>query len=69
MWTLARLLFNPPPMPEISIPLKLNKVPGIMTTITKAFELAYYRGVLDGFVVGVILVMLVLVCMVIRKRE
>lgn len=67
MWFL-RLVLSPPPMPEISLPMHLQRVKGIMTTITKAFELAYYRGVLDGFLIGAVLV-LILSTRIGRRRD
>lgn len=57
MWAI-KLLFNPPPMPEIDLPMHLSKVPGIMTTLAKAYELVYYRGVFDGFIAGALLALI-----------
>lgn len=57
MWFLS-WIFSPPEMPRIALPMHLEKVSGIMTTITEAFRLAYYRGVLDGFLFGAVLVLL-----------
>lgn len=51
-------LFNPPPLPPIELPLPARMIPGIKTTITVAFKLAYERGVYDGFVAGVLATMM-----------
>ena len=58
MGHLIDLFFNPPPMPPIELPLPAAMIPGVRQTIAKAFELAYYRGVYDGFVAGVLLTLL-----------
>ena len=58
MGHLIDLLFKPPPLPPIELSLPARLVPGIRTSIVKAFELAYYRGVYDGFVAGVLLALL-----------
>jgi hypothetical protein len=55
---LLELLFKPPPIPPIELPLPARVVPGIRTTIEKAFVLAYHRGVYDGFVAGVLIALL-----------
>ena len=60
MGHLIDLLFKPPPMPPIELPLPARLVPGVRTTIARAFELAYYRGVYDGFVAGVLVALLFL---------
>jgi hypothetical protein len=52
------LLFNPPPMPPIELPLPARVIPGVKTAIGVAFKLAYERGVFDGFIAGVLLTML-----------
>lgn len=57
MWLLS-WIFTPPAMPRIALPMHLEKVQGIMTTITEAFRLAYYRGVLDGFLFGTVVVLI-----------
>ena len=54
------LLFKPPPMPPIELPLPARLVPGVRATIARAFELAYFRGVYDGFVAGVLVALLLL---------
>ena len=58
MGHLIILLFKPPPIPPIELPLPARIVPGVRSTIAKAFELAYYRGVYDGLVAGVLLTLL-----------
>jgi hypothetical protein len=60
MGHLIDLLFKPPPMPPIELPLSARLVPGVRMTIVKAFELAYYRGVYDGVVAGVLVTLLFL---------
>ena len=59
MGHLIDLLFNPPLMPPIELPLPARLLPGVRVTIAKAFELAYYRGVYDfGLVAGVLVTLL-----------
>ena len=58
MGHLIDLLFKPPSMPPIELPLPARLVPGVRTTIARAFELAYYRGVYDGVVAGVLVTLL-----------
>ena len=60
MGNLIDLLFKPPPIPPIELPLPARLVPGVRMTIAKAFELAYYRGVYDGFLAGVLATLLFL---------
>ena len=52
------LIFQLPPLPPIELPLPARLVPGVRTTIAKAFELAYYRGVYDGLVAGALVTLL-----------
>jgi hypothetical protein len=58
MGHLIDLLFKPPPIPPIELPLPARMLPGVRQTIVKAFEIAYYRGVYDGFVAGVLVTLL-----------
>lgn len=58
MGHLINLLFSPPPMPEIDLPIAAHLVPGVKILIKQAFELAYYRGVYDGFVGGILVALL-----------
>jgi hypothetical protein len=58
MWHLFTMLFSPPPMPEIDLPFLVRTIPGVKILISQAFELAYYRGVFDGFVAGVLATLL-----------
>ena len=58
MGKLLDILFSPPPIPPIELPLPARVVPGIKTTIAKAFVFAYERGVWDGFVAGVLVTLL-----------
>ncbi len=58
MGHVINILFNPPPMPQIELPLPVHLVPGIKMTIEKAFNLAYYRGVYDGVIAGILLTLL-----------
>jgi hypothetical protein len=57
---LIDLFFKPPPMPPIELPLPARLVPGRRATIARAFDLAYHRGVCDGFVAGVLVTLLFL---------
>jgi hypothetical protein len=66
MGHLISLLFRPPPMPPIELPLPAKVIPGVKMAIGKAFELAYYRGVYDGFLAGVLITLLLLPS--VRKR-
>lgn len=58
MGSIISLLFRPPPIPQIDIPVAARLLPGVKSTIAQAFELAYYRGVYDGLVAGVLLTLL-----------
>jgi hypothetical protein len=58
MGRLIGMFFKPPPFPEITLPIAARLLPGIKVTIEKAFELAYYRGVYDGFIGGVLITLL-----------
>jgi len=58
MGRLFDLLFNPPPMPAIDLPIAARLLPGVKLTIAKAFELAYKRGVLDGLMAGVLITLM-----------
>lgn len=60
MGHLFRLLFRPPPMPPIELPLPARIIPGVKVAIGQAFELAYYRGVYDGLLAGVLVTLLFL---------
>jgi hypothetical protein len=60
MGHLLDLLFKPPPMPLIELPYPAKLIPGVKMAIGKAFELAYYRGVYDGLLAGVLLTLLFL---------
>jgi hypothetical protein len=51
MGRLLDLLSKPPPLPPIELPRPARLVPGVRTTIVKAF-VVYYRGVYDGLVAG-----------------
>ena len=55
---LFELLFHPPVMPTIELPLPARLIPGVRTTLGAAFKLAYERGVFDGFVAGVLATLL-----------
>jgi len=55
---LVNILFNPPEMPDIELPMAAHLIPHVKMAIAKAFELAYYRGVYDGMVAGVLLTLL-----------
>lgn len=52
------LLFNPPAMPPIELPVPARFIPGIRTSIAAGFKLAYERGVYDGFLAGVLVTLL-----------
>lgn len=52
------MLFTPPPMPPIHLPLAARVLPGVKVAIGEAFKLAYHRGLFDGFVAGVLLALL-----------
>lgn len=56
LWVIGKL-FEPPEMPPIRLPLPARMVPAVKATIQQAFELAYHRGVLDGFFAGCLLVL------------
>lgn len=58
MGKLIEILFHPPPMPPIHLPLAARLVPGVQEAIWKAYEVVYYRGVYDGFIAGVLLTLL-----------
>jgi hypothetical protein len=58
MGSVISLLFKPPPIPQIELPLPARVLPGVKATISQAFELAYYRGVYDGLVAGVLITLL-----------
>jgi hypothetical protein len=60
MMRLVHLFLQPPAMPEIYIPVAARLLPHIRITIAKAIELAYHRGCLDGFVMGVLLAVIVM---------
>ncbi len=60
MGHLIKILFQPPPMPPIELPMPARLIPGVKMAIGKAFELAYYRGVYDGFLAGVLVTLLFL---------
>jgi len=55
---LINILFKPPPMPDLDLPFAAKLIPQIKVAIGKAFELAYYRGVYDGFLAGVLVTLL-----------
>lgn len=52
------MLFTPPPMPEINLPMAARLVPAVKLAIADAFKMSYYRGVYDGLFAGVMLAML-----------
>lgn len=52
------LFFSPPPIPEYSLPVAARLLPHVKLTIAKLFEFAYERGVLDGFIMGVLVALL-----------
>lgn len=58
MGKLIEILFQPPPMPPLDLPLPARLIPGARVAIRQAFELAYYRGVYDGFIAGVLVALL-----------
>jgi hypothetical protein len=58
MGKLIEMFFKPPPFPEITFPMAAKLIPGIKITVAKAFEMAYYRGVYDGFIGGVLVTLL-----------
>lgn len=58
MGHLVNILFNPPEMPDIELPMAAHLIPHVKMAIAQAFELAYYRGVYDGLVAGVLLTLL-----------
>ena len=58
MGRLFDLLFNPPPLPPLELPLPARMIPAIRVTVQQAFELAYHRGCFDGFVLGVLVALL-----------
>lgn len=58
MSQLFDILFYPPPMPPIDLPVPARLIPGIKATVMQAFELAYHRGCFDGFVAGVLVTLL-----------
>ncbi len=55
MGHIISILFNPPVCPEIALPIPAYLIPGIRMTIAEVFKVAYYRGVYDGMVAGVLL--------------
>jgi hypothetical protein len=57
---LITLLFRPPTVPPIELPMPAKLIPGVKIAIGKAFELAYYRGVYDGLIAGAIITLLFL---------
>lgn len=52
------LFYHPPPMPPIHLPLPARMVPGVMGAISAAFKLAYDRGLLDGFLLGAVVTLI-----------
>ena len=58
MQYLVDLLFSPPLMPPVHLPWPSHLLPGIQGAVTEVFRFAYYRGVYDGFVAGVLLYLL-----------
>lgn len=62
MGRLLSFLFNPPPMPPLELPLPARMI----AAVSKAFELVYYRGVLDGVFAGAILALILMTA--IRSR-
>lgn len=58
MMRLIELLFSPPPMPDLILPLPARLLPHVKLTIQKACELFYYRGCFDGFIFGVLVALL-----------
>jgi len=58
MGHLIELLFKPPPMPTLDLPVAARLLPAIKVAIFKALEIIYYRGVYDGFIAGVLLTLL-----------
>lgn len=52
------LMFNPPPIPEIHLPVASRMLPGVKVAIAEAFKLAYHRGLYDGAIAGVLVTLL-----------
>lgn len=57
MGRLFDILFNPPPMPPLDLPLPAQ-MPAVRATVLQAFEMAYHRGCFDAFVLGVLVTVL-----------
>lgn len=57
---LLQILFSPPQPPPIEFPpfVTAKLKAGILSAIVEALRTAYYRGVFDGLVAGILLMML-----------
>lgn len=55
---LLHWLLRPPPTPTLDIPLPARLLPHAKLAIAQALELFYYRGVLDGVIIGVLVALL-----------
>ena len=58
MGHIIHILFNPPVLPDIDLPMAAHLIPHVKMAIAQAFDLAYYRGVYDGFIAGVLITLL-----------
>lgn len=60
-WVMPMLgrFMSPPPMPPVELPfLPPRMKAGVLAQIEAAFKLAYERGLLDGFILGVLFALL-----------
>ena len=60
MQHLFDFLFTPPPMPPIDLPMAARLIPGAKVAIAQAFSAAYYRGLYDGAIAGVLFTLLLM---------
>lgn len=61
METLIERIFPAPVMPPLDLPMATRIVPAVKIAIAQAFKLAYYRGVMDGFLAGGMLVLAIVI--------
>ena len=59
MLKLVEILFNPPPMPHVDLPLLPHRIEAsVLSTLAEIFRGVYYRGVFDGVIAGVLVTLL-----------
>ena len=59
MMKLVEILFNPPAMPHLNLPLLPHRIEAtVLSSLGELYRTVYYRGVFDGLIAGTLLTLL-----------